>query len=291
MAAVLKPAGPKGRFRIGRLLEFNRDPLNFLLRCKREYGDIVYFNPLGMQVYLLNHPDLIESVLINNYRNCIKDRGLRIRSARQIFGNGLLTSEGDFWIRQRRLAQPAFHRERIAAYGEEMVSCTERMIDRWRPGETIDVHQYMMQLTLEIVVKTLFGDDTPVEAHDVDGALEAITDYFSSQTVYLLPLSFLPTPGRIRLDRAISRRAPGGGRRPAPGALPPRPAPYGRGARRARRDLPGTRPGCPERSGRIRGGGGAGRSSIRSWILEGRAPAKCGPGDLGRWPAHGPDRR
>ncbi len=205
MAAVLKPAGPRGGFLIGRLLEFNRDPLNFLLRCKREYGDVVYFSVLGMPVYLLNHPDLIESVLIGHYRNCIKDRGLRIRSARRIFGNGLLTSEGDFWMRQRRLAQPAFHRERIATYGETMVSCTEQMIDSWRTGEARDVHQDMMRLTLEIVVKTLFGADTPVKAHEVGKAIEAISDYFSSQSVYLLPLSFLPTPSRIRLDLAIRR--------------------------------------------------------------------------------------
>jgi cytochrome P450 len=205
MAAMLRPDGPKGRLLIGGLLEFNRDPLNLLLRCKHQYGDVVYLNMLGIPIYLLNHPDLIESVLITNYRNCIKDRGLRIRSARQIFGNGLLTSEGEFWIRQRRLAQPAFHRERIAAYGEVMVACVENMIGGWRTGETLDIHQEMMRLTLEIVVRTLFGADAPAEAHGVGKAVEAIADYFSSQSIYILPFSFLPTPAQIRFDRAIKR--------------------------------------------------------------------------------------
>lgn len=205
MTAALKPAGPKGRFLVGNLLEFDRDPLNFLLRCAREYGDVVYFSALGVQIYLLNHPDLIESVLVTNNRNFIKDKGLRIRPIRQIFGNGLLTSEGDFWIRQRRLAQPAFHRERIAVYGQVMVDCAEQVIKNWRPGETRDVHQDMMHLTLEIVVKTLFGADTATEAQDVVEAIEVIANQFASQSIYILPLSFLPTPGQIRFDRAVKK--------------------------------------------------------------------------------------
>src|ERR671924_1480904 len=97
MVAALKPSGPKGPFALSTLLKFNRDPLNFLLRCKREYGDIAYLNGFGMQIYLLNHPALIENVLISNYRNCTKDGRRRLGSIRQIFGNGLLTSEGEFW--------------------------------------------------------------------------------------------------------------------------------------------------------------------------------------------------
>jgi cytochrome P450 len=158
-----------------------------------------------MPLYLINHPDLIERVLVTNNRNFIKDKGMRIRSLRRLFGNGLLTSEGEFWIRQRRLAQPAFHRERIAGYGEVMVESTERMINNWRPGETRDIHQDMMHLTLEIVVKTLFGGDSSVESNDVGQALDVIANHFASQSVYVMPLSFLPTPGQLRLERAIKQ--------------------------------------------------------------------------------------
>jgi cytochrome P450 len=205
MAVPMKPAGPKGHLLIGNLLEFDRDPLKFLLRCTREYGDVVYLSALGMPLYLINHPDLIERVLVTDNRNFIKDKGMRIRSLRRLFGNGLLTSEGEFWIRQRRLAQPAFHRERIAGYGEVMVESTERMINNWRPGETRDIHQDMMHLTLEIVVKTLFGGDSSVESNDVGQALDVIANHFASQSVYVMPLSFLPTPGQLRLERAIKQ--------------------------------------------------------------------------------------
>src|SRR5262245_12756752 len=127
----MKPAGPKGRYLIRNILEFDRDPLNFLLRCRREYGDVAYHGVFGMKFFLFNHPDLIEYVLVTNNRNFIKDRGWRIRPLRRLFGNGLLTSEGEFWIRQRRLAQPAFHRERIASYGEAMVESAEQLISNW----------------------------------------------------------------------------------------------------------------------------------------------------------------
>jgi cytochrome P450 len=205
MVAALKPAGPKGPFAVGTLLKFNRDPLNFLLRCRREYGDIAYLNGFGLEIYLLNHPALIENVLISNYQNCTKDGRRRIGSIRQIFGNGLLTSEGEFWRHQRRQVQPAFHRELITAYGEAMVTCTEKMIANWQSVETRDIHQDMMKLTLEIMGKTIFTSDIPVETHDVGQAIDEIANYFSTQSVYLRPLGFLPTPGRVRCNRAIGR--------------------------------------------------------------------------------------
>jgi cytochrome P450 len=205
MAVVLYPPGPKGFRQIAKLLEFGRDPLNFMLRFTREYGDLGYLGALGIHFYLINHPDLIEYVLVTNNKNFIKDKGLRLPSLRKIFGNGLLTSEGEFWIRQRRLAQPAFHREKIAAYGEVMVESTERMISDWRPGEMRDIHQDMMHLTLEIVVKTLFGARAFFEKQDVAEAIEVISRYFSSQSAYIFPFSFLPTPGQIRLGRAIKK--------------------------------------------------------------------------------------
>jgi cytochrome P450 len=205
MVLSLSPPGPKGLLQIPKLLEFGRDPLNFLLEFTREYGDLGYLGALGVHFYLFNHPDLIEYVLVSNNKNFIKDKGLRIPSLRKIFGNGLLTSEGEFWIRQRRLAQPAFHREKIATYGQVMVESTERMINNWRPGEMRDIHQEMMHLTLEIVVKTLFGARTLFEKQEVAEAIEVISMYFSSQSAYILPLSFLPTPRQIRLWRAIKK--------------------------------------------------------------------------------------
>ncbi len=118
--AERRPPGPKGHFFTGNLPEFRRDPLGFLTRCARDCGDVVGFRLVNISAYLLNHPDYIESVLVNHPRTLIKGRGPRM--SRRFFGEGLLTSEGDFWLRQSRLAQPAFNHERIVSYGEVMVN-------------------------------------------------------------------------------------------------------------------------------------------------------------------------
>ncbi len=205
MSAKLKPPGPKGRFLIGNLLEFDRNPLSFLTRCARQYGDVVYLSAPFLSFYLINRPDLIEYALVTNNRNFIKDKGLRMRSARRLFGNGLLTSDGDFWIRQRRLTAPAFHREQVAGYGEVMVACTERMIETWHSGQSRDIHQDVMRLTLEIVAETLFGIDASREAREVGEAMDVVARQFASQATFIGVLDFLPTPGYRRFERAVTR--------------------------------------------------------------------------------------
>ncbi len=120
----------------GNLLDYARDPLGFLTECSRNYGDVVRLRFPGLPLYLLNNPDHVEYVLVKNNRNFIKSRYFRRELG--FLGQGLLNSEGEFWRRQRRLAQPAFHRQRINAYGEVMVSYTERMLAMWRDGETRD---------------------------------------------------------------------------------------------------------------------------------------------------------
>ena len=179
LAPAKFPPGPKGRPVIGNLLDYSRDPLSFLTNCAREYGDVVRLNFPGPPAYLLSDPDHIEQVLVGNNRNFIKDRVTR--GELSILGDGLLTSDGDFWRRQRRLAQPAFHRDRIANYAETMVAYTERMLEGWHGGEEKDVHHEMMGLTLEIVAKTLVDADIADEAEDVGEALGAVMAHFSDQ--------------------------------------------------------------------------------------------------------------
>ncbi len=117
-------------------------------------------------------------------------------------GNGLLTSEGEVWKRQRRLAQPAFHRQRISAYGDVMVDYTERMISTWRAGEVRDIHRDMMRLTVEIVVRTLFNSDVSQDADKVGRALSEIVKPFASQaTIKWILDNRLPTPAHRRFHR------------------------------------------------------------------------------------------
>ncbi len=177
--------------------------MGFLSRCARQYGDIVQLRFLGQTFYLLSHPDLIERVLVENSRSFTKTRILR-RNGR-LLGEGLLTSQGEFWRRQRRLAQPAFHRKRIAAYGEVMAAFAQRSLEGWRDGQTIDVHEEMMRLTLEIVAKCLFGADVGAKAKDVGSAMKvALKDFSSQRRLIRIPKS-IPTPHNLRFERAARR--------------------------------------------------------------------------------------
>jgi len=186
------------------LKEFGRDQLGTMTRWAREYGDLVSARFRSRQVVFANHPELVEEVLVNQNRKFIKH--YRLRETKRAFGHGLLTSEGDFWRSQRKLAQPAFHRERIAAYARFMVESTERMLDSWSDGQIRDVQDDMMRLTLEIVAKTLFDAEIGNDTADASGAMETLMRCFVARTGSLVnPPHWLPTPLNLRVERAIRR--------------------------------------------------------------------------------------
>lgn len=177
------------------------DSLQTFLRWAQQFGDIFYYRAAWLHVYFLNDPELIEWVLIRNSQNFLKDRV--VQNSRWFFGNGLLTNEGDSWLRQRRLSQPAFHRERVASYGRVMTTYTEAMLKSWTAGETRDVHQDMMQLTLRIVVRCLFN----VEAEKTDiisSAMNLLMRNATGARMLLPPIArYLPTPSMIALRHAV----------------------------------------------------------------------------------------
>lgn len=203
MRTISSPPGPKGHLLGDNVREYARDPLGFLTGCAREYGDVVELRLMGQTLYLLSDPSLIEYVLVENNRNFTKTRILKRN--RRLLGDGLLTSEDGFWRRQRRLAQPAFHRKRVDAYGEVMVSFAERSLERWRDGQTIDVHEEMMHLTLEIVAKCLFDADVGAWATDVGKAMKVALENFSSQRRLIRIPRRVPTPHNIRFEMAARR--------------------------------------------------------------------------------------
>lgn len=195
------PPGPKGHPILGVMPEFNRDTLTFITRC-RDYGDVVRARFLYVTAYFLYHPNDIEYVVSTNAKNFVKAMSLRSNFFQRLVGNGLLTSEGEVWKRQRRLAQPAFHRQRISAYGDVMVDFTQRMISTWREGEIRDIHRDMMRLTLEIVVRTLFNADVSQDADKVGRVLSQIVKPFASQaTIKWILDNRLPTTAHRRFHR------------------------------------------------------------------------------------------
>ncbi len=197
------PPGPSGYPIIGNFPLGARDPLKLFTEWSRQYGDIFYYRAFTIRVFFLNHPDLIESVLVSRTGDFIKGRGLQAN--RRLFGNGLLTSEGDFWRRQRRLCQPSFHRDRVEAYGGVMVEFAERMLAGWRDGEIRDLYREMSQLTLEIVAKVLFGAEAGGMIKDARRAIGPIME-FNTRGWSLMPfLRYLPTPLNLRYWLAVRR--------------------------------------------------------------------------------------
>ncbi len=211
MAIPHFPPGPKGKLLGGNFTAFRRDSLAYLQKATGEHGDVVYFRFGPQDVFFLNHPDYIKDVLVTHHQSFMKGRALQ--RAKRLLGEGLLTSEGDFHRRQRRLAQPAFHRGRIASYGAVMTDYAARTAARWHDGETLDISQEMMRLTLAIVGKTLFDTDVEAEADEIGAALTSVMELFD---FLLLPFSELleklPLPhvrrfqkARARLDETIYR--------------------------------------------------------------------------------------
>ena len=196
------PPGPTGYQLVGALPRISRDWVAFLDALVKQYGDILYFRLFNIPICIVSHPEYIESVCTSHYTRFIKSKDYR--ALRRIFGNGLLVSEGESWHRQRRLVQPAFHRERIAAYGNLMVTYADRMLGTWQEGQTRDVHQEMMQVTLEIVTQALFGADVACEVEAVDASLRVLTKQFAGLSAYVIP-DWVPTPGNLRIRKAVRR--------------------------------------------------------------------------------------
>jgi cytochrome P450 len=197
-----RPPGPPPRFLIGNLPLFNADPLAIYTRWAREFGDIFYYRAAWMDVYFLNHPSLIESVLVSQSQNFAKDKV--IQNSRWFLGEGLLTNEGSGWLRQRRLCQPAFHRDRMASYGHTMAAYTEEMLATWQNAEVRDIHQEMMQLTMRIVAKVLFSVEVKEDTERVAAALNVLMRHTSGGRMILPPiLRHVPVPALMRVKRAV----------------------------------------------------------------------------------------
>jgi cytochrome P450 len=205
-AATARPPGPKGTPLMGVMRDFNRDQLGFIERCRDQFGDIVWMRFLYVPALFLYHPDDVEYVLVTNSKNFIKSMSLRSNFFQRLVGNGLLTSQGEVWKRQRRLSQPAFHRERVASYGQVMVDYTNRLTAAWTAGENRDVHREMMRLTLEIVVQCLFSADVSTDVDEVGVTLKELVKPFASQaTLGWILNNRLPTPAHRRFH-ALARK-------------------------------------------------------------------------------------
>jgi cytochrome P450 len=173
-----------------------------MVRSARDHGPVAYARLSGRPHFLLREPADVEHVLVTNHRNYSKG-AVQAREA-SLFGNGLLLSEGEFWRGQRRIMQPAFHRRRVERYAEIMTTSTERMLAGWRDGTIRDIHLDMTMLTLEIVVRVLFGTRTNDQADRLAQAFAMVAEHFQVvyDRVFFVP-EWVPIPGNRRYRRAL----------------------------------------------------------------------------------------
>jgi cytochrome P450 len=202
-SAVKFPPGPPPNLIRSLFGAMQQNPLDYFTAMAQKYGDVSGMRIGKFRSLFINHPDLIEDVLVNNARKYHKGRILRAN--KYLFGEGLLTSEGDFWLRQRRLAQPAFHRARVNAYAATMAEYTEQLIATWRNGEERDIHEEMMQLALRIVSKTLFDADVTRDAKEVGETLDVLLDIAANFGRTILVPLWVPSPRNIRAKLGIKR--------------------------------------------------------------------------------------
>src|ERR1700741_1506554 len=195
------PPGPKGLPFVGVSFNLLQDPLVLMRNAAREYGDIVRIPVILQSRILLNHPDYIQQLLLFQQSKFHKST-LTKETTERLLGQGLLISEGDFWRRQRRLAQPAFHRSRINDYAATMIESAERHISGWHGGEQRDMAREMMALTLEVAVRTLFGTTLPDEAQQVGRSMTFLMRYSlrRARSPFRIPAS-LPTPKNRRATK------------------------------------------------------------------------------------------
>jgi cytochrome P450 len=200
------PPGPPAWPVLGHFpLLWRKGTLNLFLEMFQTYGEVVRLTFLGLPLFLVSHPDYVKHVLQENHTNYRKSRAYE--KFKILLGEGLLTSEGETWLRDRRLMQPMFHRQRIAQFASIMTELTAAMLERWdrhtANGQPLDVSKEMMRLTLAIVSKTMFSADVSGDADAVGQAMVIGQEHTNRRVNALIDLPpWLPTPRNIRASRA-----------------------------------------------------------------------------------------
>jgi cytochrome P450 len=198
------PVAVPGLPLIGNLPELARNPLEFVTRLQRNYGDIALFSAgKGSKTILVSDPQAIKQVLLDTGKSYGK--GHASNAMKKVLGNGLVTSEGDFWKRQRRLAAPAFNHQGLGTYADTMVAYTQEMMQGWHSGAVYDIYEEMMLLTQRIIMKALFDVDVQGTAKDAGKAFDAMMEGLGAEMSGLdavLP-AFIPTPTRKQMNAGV----------------------------------------------------------------------------------------
>ncbi|HEX7736155.1 MAG TPA: cytochrome P450 [Ktedonobacteraceae bacterium] len=200
------PCGPRGHLLLGHVRELQHDALNFYISLARDYGDVARVRLLSRTTYVVSHPDGIRQILQKQHLNY--DRKVFLfQPLRPFLGNGLSLSDGALWRQQRRLMQPAFHRQRITSLATQMTAAITALFQRWESrsnhDEPLNLHQEMMRLTLCIAGLTLFGLDLSDEHNPVGRAFQTMVHALAEYVFFPFPPLGMPTPRNRRIRAAL----------------------------------------------------------------------------------------
>lgn len=201
-----KPAAVPGLPLVGNMVDFARDPIGFVTRLQKEYGDVAAFSLLGTQSVLISDPADIDRVLLETGKRYSNGKNTGESAMHAILGNGLVTSEGDFWKRQRKLIAPAFHHQNIKQYADLIVEYGQDLAAGWQNGAVRDIHQDMMTLTQRIIMKALFDVDVRENAGAATEAFDAMMHSMGAEmkgVEAILP-SFIPTRSRTQMKAGVT---------------------------------------------------------------------------------------
>lgn len=197
------PKAPKGEPFFGHMRTFTRESLAMAIESA-QYGDIVEYQFGPFPFYIVNHPDLVAEVLVRDADSYYKTSMTKV-AMKRLVGEGLFTNDGDFWKRQRKLAQPAFHTRRIANYADVMVDFAQQSMTDWRDGQVLNVEHEMAALTMRIIAKTMFDSDLTGNDAEIEHAVKVALSIVDQRMSSLLPTpEWLPTSGNRRYKEAVN---------------------------------------------------------------------------------------
>lgn len=197
------PPGPKGNFLFGDVVAVRKDVLTYFKNNVKEYPGISRVR-LGNYYYVhVSEPAYIEHVFLNADKRYIKGRDNR--NLKFLLGNGLLTNDGDFWLKQRRLMQPIFHKQRLQGFVATMAECARKLADDWEQNirvQVTDMHSEMMKLTLEIVSRTLMSTTVSGDFKQVSEAVTTVMQGMFGRTQSILRMPYwMPTPRHVKVHQ------------------------------------------------------------------------------------------
>lgn len=200
----VQPPGPRGEPVAGNARRYSRDPLSFIESLTRSYGDIAKFRLGSEDTYLIANPTDIERVLVSESDIYEKPKAIRTGSIDDLLGDGLLLSEGGFWERQRRRAQPAFSPGRVMQFGDAISGYAEEVTEQWHDGQTVEIDPLMARATVKVIVEVMFGTTLDNETtQTIQDNLEPLGQMFQPDPILFMLPEWMPTPSKIEYWNAV----------------------------------------------------------------------------------------